>query len=544
MKVVAFLASLVFCGFVFAQTNTSQLPTGIQTSPNLIGICTVPTTSGVCAANWQGTTATTSDGGGYSGGNQPGYNATTNTIMFGYTQSTAAYTYAFNTALQNSGMSITGYNYKWDYINEGMTSGNLTGKVNFAGIDGTSLHSKSWILGPTTGGWTTTSGTETFTNALAALNIANFSLSFSGKDSRYWAGYYGPQVKNPSLTLNYTFNQCVTNPLSSPDCPGYAAAYLTQQCTANPLYNTECPGYAVAYATQQCTINSLSDPTCPGYAAAFLTQQCNLDPLYSTTCVGYETAYFNQQCTNNALYSTKCTGYAQAYFDQQCSLNALYDQKCPNYSTAYATKMLLEQQGMATTVAIAGSIKAADPATTTTVSPTGNTTVDKALPPPATTANSAAAPAAPVQLAPQQSTAQAVAQAPKEQAPPPPPPPAAGPGMEPPAKGPDGKEAPKTARQEMQERRQAAARQAAPEKMVAATSMEQQKQVQEVVLQAMAFTPGFSAYYTMMPDGVGYKSVSVYNNQVNVDNRRASRSLLGPSDKLHEELINSQYKGK
>lgn len=779
----AFLASVVLLGSALAQTTTSQLPTGIQTSPNLVGICTSPSTSGVCTANWQGTTSTTSTGGGYSGGNQPGYNSTTNTLMFGYTQATAAYTYAFNTALQNSGMSITGYNYSWQYINQDTTSGTLSAKVNFAGTDGTSLHSKSWTLGPTTTGWTTTSGTETFTNSLAALNIANFSLSFTGKDSRYWAGYYGPQVKNPSLSLNYTFDQCVTNPLSSPDCPGYAAAYTTQQCTANPLYSTSCPGYAAAYQTQQCTANALYDPTCPGYAAAYLTQQCNLDPLYSTTCAGYETAYFNQQCTISALYSSKCTGYAeakakqctanpaydatcgnfntvntsenlvpnpnayavynggfvdnsyaintalglsgsnvmihgfkwgyvanangptptenplvvtnvniteangnslysisriysnsynttdyqyvfpssknlntlgrfnftattegtayigsmwskslytpdpcvvdplssttcsgyqkayhdlqctasalyavdcpgyaaayltqqctanvlyspscpgyeaaykiqqctinplyaidcpgyaQAYFDQQCTLDGLYDQKCPNYSTAYATKMLLEKQGMATTVAIAGSVKAADPAntTTTTVSTTGNTTVDKALPPPATTANSAAAPAAPVQLAPQQSLSQAIAQAPKEQAPPPPPPP--GPGgmaMEPPQKGPDGKEAPKTARQEIQQRRQEAQRKEAANEMKTANSMEQQKKVQEVVLQAMAFTPGFSAYYTMMPDGIGYKAVSVYNNQVNVDNRRASRGLMGPSDKLHDELVNSQYKG-
>ena len=73
----ALLASVVLWGSALAQTSTSQLPTGIQTSPNLIGICS--TTS--CTNNvWQGTTATTSTGGGTSGGSQPGYNSTTNTL--------------------------------------------------------------------------------------------------------------------------------------------------------------------------------------------------------------------------------------------------------------------------------------------------------------------------------------------------------------------------------------------------------------------------------------------------------------------------------
>ena len=169
-------------------------------------------------------------GGGTSGGSTPGYNSTTNTIYFGYTTSTAAYTYAFSQALQNSGMTILGYNYSWDYYNQGYSAGALSAKVNFAGTDGTSLHFKSWTLGTTTD-WTTMSGTETFTGSgLLASNIANFSLSFTGKDNRFWAGYYGPMVKNPSLSLNYTFDSCSTNPLSSPTCPGYAAAYLTQQC--------------------------------------------------------------------------------------------------------------------------------------------------------------------------------------------------------------------------------------------------------------------------------------------------------------------------
>ena len=80
-------------------------------------------------------------------------------------------------------------------------------------------------------------------------------------------------------------------------------------------------------------------------------------------------------------------------------------------------------------------------------------------------------------------------------------------------------------------------------KMGDAANMEQQKQVQNVVIQAMGFTPGFDSYgKVMMQDTVGYKPFTVYNNQKNVDNRRLGMGLYGPSDRLHNDLVNSQYK--
>ena len=76
-----------------------------------------------------------------------------------------------------------------------------------------------------------------------------------------------------------------------------------------------------------------------------------------------------------------------------------------------------------------------------------------------------------------------------------------------------------------------------------AANMEQQKQIQNVVIQAMGFTPGFDNYNRMIiPDTVGYKPYSVYNNQKNVGNRNLGWGLYGPSDKLHNDLVNSQYK--
>jgi hypothetical protein len=565
MKLVALLAGFLIAGF-----GSCSLKAQTLNSPNLIGSPYSTIT---------GTIPYTGAGGGVSGGSTPGYNSTTNTIHFGYTQSIAAYTYAFNQALQNSGMTILGYNYSWSYLNQGDSEGTLSAKVNFAGTDGTSLHLKTWDLGTTTD-WTKISGTENFANnGMAVSSIANFSLSFTGKDKKYWAGYYGPQVKDPSLSLNYTFDQCSSNPLSSPTCPGYAAAYLTQQCTANALYNTSCPGYAAAYQIQQCTINPLNDPSCPGYAAAYLTSQCRANQLYSSVCEGYQTAYKTQQCTATPLYATDCPGYAQAYLDDQCIKDSLFSRDCKGYATAYAIKYLVTgidstvvNQSLSNTAATKANdpttVKVATNTATTTVSSdgtvstgvstTGDTNVDKAITSKASTTN--ATPTA-VQLAPPPpAPAQQMSQneprggnkqedkkddAPKGTG-----------GNSPPpnintTQASSDRPAAPTVRQAIQERREAAAKAEAVEKgknlaneMGKASDMESQKAVQNVVIQAMGFTPGFDAYSRqMIVQQQFYPVVSVYNNQKNIDNRYTAR-MFGGNDRLHNEMVEKQYESK
>ena len=393
---------------------------------------------------------------------------------------------------------------------------------------------------------------------------------------------YAPSC--PGYQAAYTEQQCSINPLYSITCSGYQAAYTQQQCSINPLYSMTCSGYQAAYHSQQCSLNPLYSTDCPGYASAYLNQQCSLNALYSTTCSGYEQAYFNQQCTLNSLYNTQCPGYAQAYFNQQCTLDGLYDRTCPNYATAYATKMVLEQQGTASIVATAGTVARNDPAnqpvSTTTasttvgsdgavsvgVSKTGDSNVDKAIASPAPTTNSAAAPSAPVQLAPAPPPPQQMAQnepkggsnepkgnankqedkkddAPKVT------------GGSSPSQNTNNtasssdKPAAPTARQALQERREAAAKAAAVEQgknlaneMGKADNMEQQKQVQNVVIQAMGFTPGFDTYgKAMLPDVAGYKPYAVYTNQRNVENRSTLR-MFGGTDSVHQQMIESQYK--
>ena len=107
---------------------------------------------------------------------------------------------------------------------------------------------------------------------------------------------------------------------------------------------------------------------------------------------------------------------------------------------------------------------------------------------------------------------------------------------------------PKTARQEIQERKIEAGRQQAVAKgkemqkdMEKAESFEQQKQVQNVVIGAMAYVPGFDVYNVALKDVAFYKPYSIYGNQKTIDNRRASRALFGATDKVHSDMVQEQY---
>ena len=647
---------------------------------------------------WTGSVA--GQNAGFSGGgNGPAFNAATNTLIFGYTTATAtqrigAEAFAIQHALDlsNSGIKINGYNYSWQINNSGEQSGTLSGKVELL-RNNTALQSYTYNYNAPTNGFELKTGTQTFVNEHTLLAADQIALSFTGRDSRFWAGYYGPQVREPSLSLNYTTDPCMGNPLYSPSCAGYnnvltsrtmyaesyainqaldlvgaglkvhglrygydyvlggtwcsvagtnsdgtlgcstwdnsslavgvavtksdhsilySNAHLHQEqnssgstnyshtfnnslllgnmggfamvdqvngtgavfnkwsnwkytpdpCVVNPLSSSSCPGYASAYQAQMCSANPLYNSACPGYAEALFNQQCTANPLMNPSCPGYAAAYLTYQCSISPLYSTTCAGYAEAYKTQQCALNGLYDRTCPNYAEAYAKKNIISTDTTSTTKTTtttpstvskteASTTISSDGAVKIEVSKTGDSNVDKAIATPTSTTNTAAAPSAPVQLTPPPA---AVAERKQEQ-------------KQDDTKAenkPEGGQSaqggqqggqqeqksdqPKTARQELQERRQEAAKAKAVEQgkdlannMGKATDMEQQKQIQNVVIQAMGFTPGFDAYKVMMPDVAGYKPYSIYGNQRTVDNRSA-RSMFGGTDQLHNEIVNSQYK--
>jgi hypothetical protein len=291
-----------------------------------------------------------------------------------------------------------------------------------------------------------------------------------------------------------------------------------------------------------CVSNPLSSPSCPNYTEA----QCNINPLYSPTCPGYTTA----QCNINPLFSITCSGYQAAYYSQQCSLNPLYDSGCPGYAEAYAKKNLLADNtssSATTSTSQPSPTINSDGSVSTSVSKTGDANVDKAISSPTTSTTAATAPAAPVQLAPsggsnvgtqantqtqnnQKTEAAASSSATQQRT-----------------------ERQQSARTESRssnesksnsEMKQAANAKAKEEmkKAETASSFEGQIAVQQNVIGAMSFVPGFDTYaQTNVPDVLARQLQRQYGKE-NVDNRRLGRGLFGASDRLHSEMVDSQYR--
>jgi hypothetical protein len=159
------------------------------------------------------------------------YDPNTNTIHFSYGRATVAQTIAINQALAHSGsgIQVQGYTYSWEINNnnyDGRQGGSdtLTANVLTYGPTGALRRNDTWTYNGRFD-WTTFSGSVNYTTPGPPSEFGNLRVEFSGVDSGFWNGYFGPQVRNVDVRLRYTVDQCTVDPQSSPSCPGYRTYY-------------------------------------------------------------------------------------------------------------------------------------------------------------------------------------------------------------------------------------------------------------------------------------------------------------------------------
>jgi hypothetical protein len=173
------------------------------------------------------TNTVTGQAGGVSGGDVPAYNPGTGNIIFGYTQATVSQSIAINNALAaaGTGIQLSGYKYAWqinnDLLNGGGNRGTLTANVSLTGATGNVLESFNYDYNQNYPGFTLFSGTQFFNNRYTTAQASNLTVSFTGKDQNFWAGYYGPRVHVDNLSLLYSVDPCKTNPAYSSTCVGF-----------------------------------------------------------------------------------------------------------------------------------------------------------------------------------------------------------------------------------------------------------------------------------------------------------------------------------
>ena len=233
-------------------------------------------------------------------------------LWFQHTQDTWALSIAINQALRSAGIKIDGYSMQLEVFNKNHNT--IGGNCSVAKINGLCLDVLELkVTGYDAAGNQVSldtfdySGLNThninpsaadpnwsqqniFSWAPTQLDVANVKVEIFGYDAGYWAGPYGPRVKNMVGSVIYSADICATNPLHDATCPGYVTALFNQQCTSNPLF----------------------DPTCSGYTAANLTNMCYADALYDPSCTGYSQAYYDDQCMQNSQYDTNCPNYIDA----------------------------------------------------------------------------------------------------------------------------------------------------------------------------------------------------------------------------------------
>jgi hypothetical protein len=192
----------------------------------------IDSTGNLITNTWDGvvnsTTITSGDGSHTTGsGPTPVYNPDTNTITFSYSQYTASQVIGINAALSaaGTGLQVHGFSYGWEYYNQEWNRGTLSGSISLTNSSNQLLENYSYSMPHTTNGWTAMSGTQNFNNVYAASGLGNLSVSFTGRDDRFWAGYYGPMIRNVDVRLRYSIDPCVADPQSSPSCSGFKTYY-------------------------------------------------------------------------------------------------------------------------------------------------------------------------------------------------------------------------------------------------------------------------------------------------------------------------------
>lgn len=187
--------------------NSSASIAGADTSSSVPILTSTATTENLINnTGWTGITYTNNAGVSQccTGGPNPAMNQDTNTIRFSYGFGIAQQAIAINTALAGKGKNIyvSGFNYSFTVDNEGQTSGYLSAAYGLTSNTGSALESYKMNL---TGNYNFQkfSGTQNFNTIYSASSLGNLYVAFAGQDDRFWAGYYGPRVRDPSLSLNY-----------------------------------------------------------------------------------------------------------------------------------------------------------------------------------------------------------------------------------------------------------------------------------------------------------------------------------------------------
>jgi len=182
------------------------------------------------------------DGFHQSGGPTARYDSSNKTFYWSWGTTTTSNVIGLQSALAaaGSGLTVNGFTYSYEARNlnyddrQGSTD-SLAVTIYTYHPNGSVRRTDQWVHN-TKFDWTQFGGTVSYLSPGPLANFGNISWTMSSRDTGFWAGYYGPQVRNVDLRINYSLAgggsgggvtapaSCAGNSLSSSLCPGYVAA--------------------------------------------------------------------------------------------------------------------------------------------------------------------------------------------------------------------------------------------------------------------------------------------------------------------------------
>lgn len=159
---------------------------------------------------------------GTGGGPIPALNTDTNTIRFSFMPYTVSQVRAIEQVLSGNGIKVSGFNYSWQIYNDLSNGSGTRGPLNVTGQladkNGSVLESyfEDYSNFNTGARFVTFSGTENFSKSYNLETLGYIGLAWTGSDMNFWSGYYGPRVRNTSLTLNYSVGPTSPNTPTTP----------------------------------------------------------------------------------------------------------------------------------------------------------------------------------------------------------------------------------------------------------------------------------------------------------------------------------------
>lgn len=457
---------------------------------------------------WQGCSTLTSGAfwGGSSGGPCPGIDSS-GTMIFSYGEYTVSQTTSLATALANSGsgLQINGYNYSW-WVKNSNINGTQPGSydatarvgVTLYNRDGTVVQSDVYNYGYHLPGWTGFSGVRNYTSPYSLSQVDNITLSVTSRDDGYWAGYYGPEFRNFSLTVNYSVDPCAVNILSSPSCPGFLE-YIAG-LSSTPTVDTAADSVTAVPAVQQIAVTSeqsgssaTADPQSSGGSGASLSTILNVLGREQARIASIERSTVESSVEQSARAADRATEQAEVL-----AAATVTDSITVSVTTSQ-NQMVLDQQSSQSS----GSGLNAFAATSLSILPS-DAGVGFRPPEPVNEQLSSA-------NLDEQRTDSAVSFS--------------------------GFSAVNVVREEP----------TGSNDIQTTESTETVKQnvannelAGDIALASLGTVPqGFDAYSATMPDGSFYAPREIYQGQRNVDNVRALRGL--GTDRLHQEMVDQQY---